>query len=116
MKLKWAYGFCLSAALAFAQREHVLPKLKVSTDHRFVVQEDGKPFFYLGDTAWELFHRLDRKDASEYLKIRASQGFTVVQAVALADFDGLVEPNAYGKLALLDKDPTRPAVTQGSNP
>ncbi len=99
-----------------AQPEKPLPRLKVSENHRFLVQEDGKPFFYLADTAWELFHRLDRKEAAEYLKTRASQGYTVVQAVALAELDGLEDPNAYGKLPLIDKDPTRPAITPGSNP
>lgn len=39
------------------------PRLKVSDDKRFLVTADGKPFFYLGDTAWELFHRLTREDA-----------------------------------------------------
>ena len=79
---------CLSAT-ALAQRPAALPKLKVSENQRFLVQADGKPFFYLADTAWELFHRLDRKDAAEYLKTRAAQGYTVVQAVALAELDGL---------------------------
>ena len=101
-------------ALAAAPR--TLPRIKVSADHRFLVEESGKPFFYLADTGWEIFHRLDRKDAAEYLKIRASQGYNVVQAVALAEFDGLTEPNAYGKLPLEGKDPTKPAITPGANP
>jgi hypothetical protein len=104
-------ALCCLTAVAFAQRPNALPKLKVSENHRFLVQADGKPFFYLADTAWELFHRLDRKDAAEYLKTRAAQGYTVVQAVALAELDGLTDPNAYGKLPLIDKDPTRPAAT-----
>ena len=92
---------CGCAALLRAEHPgRPLPRLKVSADHRFLVREDGKPFFYLADTGWEMFHRLDRKDAAEYLKIRAGQGYTVVQAVALAEFDGLTEPNAYGKLPL----------------
>jgi hypothetical protein len=99
-----------------AQRDTPLPKLGVSANHRFLVQDDGKPFFYLADTAWELLHRLDRKDAAEYLKIRAGQGYTAIQAVALAEFDGLTEPNAYGHLPLIDRDPSRPAVTPGANP
>ena len=49
-------------------------------------------FFWLGDTAWELFHRLNREEADKYLKNRA-EGFTVIQAVAMAEFDGLTEPN-----------------------
>ena len=36
-----------------------VPQLKVSENKRFLVTADGKPFFYLGDTAWELFHRLN---------------------------------------------------------
>ena len=30
--------------------------LKISDNGRFLVHKDGKPFFYLGDTAWELFN------------------------------------------------------------
>ena len=66
-----------------------LPRLKVSENHRFLVTEDGRPFFWLGDTAWELFHRATREDAERYLRNRADQRFTVIQAVALAEFDGL---------------------------
>src|SRR5215207_3198687 len=83
-------------------------RLKVSENKRFLVREDDKPFFYLGDTAWELFHRLNREDTRTYLANRARKGFTVIQAVVLAEFDGLTEPNAYGHLPLRDKDPTRP--------
>ena len=84
------------------------PRLKVSDNRRFLVTADGKPFFYLGDTAWELFHRLTREDADRYLRDRAAKGFTVIQAVALAEFDGLRVPNAYGHLPLTDNDPLKP--------
>ena len=50
-----------------------LPRLRVSDNHRFLVTADGRPFFWLGDTAWELFHRLDREDAERYLRNRAEQ-------------------------------------------
>ncbi len=83
-------------------------KLRVSDNHRFLVHEDGEPFFYLGDTAWELFHRLDREDAALLLQDRAAKRFTVIQAVVLAEYEGLTVPNAYGHLPLLDNDPTRP--------
>ena len=93
-----------------------LPRIQVSENRRFLTTTDGKPFFYLADTGWELFHRLDRKQAVEYLTVRASQRFNVIQAVALAELDGVTTPNAYGKLPLIDSDPTRPAVTPGANP
>ena len=66
-----------------AQRQ--LPRLQVSGNHRFLVTTDGRPFFWLGDTAWELFHRLDREEAERYLQNRASKGYTVIQAVVLAE-------------------------------
>ena len=85
-----------------------LPRLQVSENRRFLVNADGKPFFYLGDTAWELFHRLNREDATRYLENRARKGFTVIQAVALAELDGLNDPNPYGHRPLVDNDPLRP--------
>ena len=83
-------------------------KLMVSENHRFLVFEDGTPFFYLGDTAWELFHRLSKTDAEKYLENRREKGFTVIQAVALAELDGLNDPNAEGEKPLIDNDPTKP--------
>ncbi|QEG32489.1 Putative endoglucanase [Gemmata obscuriglobus] len=91
-----------------ADEPRSLPKLKVSDNKRFLVTAEGKPFFYLADTAWELFHRLDREQAGKYLKTRAAQGYNVVQAVALAEFDGLNEPNVYGHKPLIDNSPAKP--------
>src|SRR5450432_567449 len=71
-------------------------RLKVSQNRRFLVHEDGAPFFWLGDTAWELFHRLNLEDTDLYLSDRAEKGFSVIQAVVLAEMDGLHIPNAYG--------------------
>jgi hypothetical protein len=93
-----------------------LSKLTVNADRRYLVRDDGAPFLYLSDTAWELFHRPNREQVRAYLELRAKQKFTVIHAVALAELDGIRDPNAYGDLPLIDKDPTRPAVTPGSNP
>lgn len=82
--------------------------LRVSDSRRFLVHKDGTPFFYLGDTAWELFHRLRREEAERYLEDRRAKGFTVIQAVILAELDGLRVPNAYGETPLIDNDPSRP--------
>ncbi len=92
-----------------------LPALRVSDNQRFLVTADGQPFFWLGDTAWELFHRLNREDAVHYLDHRARHGFTVIQAVALAELDGLNDPNPYGHKPLLNNDPTKPDVRDGPN-
>jgi hypothetical protein len=82
--------------------------LAVSDDGRRIVTSEGEPFFWLGDTAWELFHRLDREEADRYLEDRARKGFNVIQAVVLAELDGLHTPNAYGHTPLIDDDPSRP--------
>ncbi|PRY10956.1 collagenase-like protein with putative collagen-binding domain [Pontibacter ummariensis] len=95
----------LTGTLLQAQQ---LPLLKVSADKHYLVTEKGKPFFWLGDTAWELLHRLNREETSLYLKDRADKGFTVIQAVALAELDGLNTPNAYGEKPLKNNDPTQP--------
>lgn len=89
------------------------PKLAVSENGRFLQTVGGKPFFWLADTAWELFHRLNREEADTYLSDRAAKGFTVIQAVALAELDGLNDPNPYGHRPLVDNDPAKPAVTDG---
>jgi len=82
--------------------------LQVSANRRYLVKPDGTPFFYLGDTCWELLHRATRGDANLLLKTRADQQFTVIQAVVLAEFEGLTAPNAYGAVPLKDLDPTKP--------
>jgi hypothetical protein len=82
-------------------------QFQISANGHYLLR-DGKNFFWLGDTGWELFHRLNREQADQYLKTRSRQGFTVIQAVVLAEFDGLHTPNAYGDLPLLHDDPTTP--------
>lgn len=91
-------------------------QIRVSTNNRYLMTTDGKPFFWLGDTDWELFHRLTREEAEFFLEIRKQQGFNVIQAVALAEMNGLHQPNRYGDLPLMNDDPTQLAITPGANP
>ncbi|KAB8141756.1 DUF4038 domain-containing protein [Chloroflexia bacterium SDU3-3] len=81
----------------------------MSENRRFLVHDDGTPFFYLADTAWELFHRLTLPEIELYLRDRAAKGFTVIQAVALAELDGLDVPTMQGHLPLIDRDPSQPS-------
>jgi hypothetical protein len=98
----------LSLFLASVSWAGELPRLKVSANGRFLVTIENKPFFYLGDTAWELFHRPTKAEAEMYLKRRAEQGFTIIQAVALAEINGLKDPTPEGHLPLLNNDPKQP--------
>ncbi|MFK7924702.1 MAG: glycoside hydrolase family 140 protein [Bacteroidia bacterium] len=109
MKSLLYFGILLCLAFfGIAPIEPEMQSLKVSENGRFLVHADGTPFFYMADTAWELFHRCNREQAEMYLSKRASQGFNVVQAVALAELDGLHTPNPYGEVPLIDDDPSQP--------
>ncbi len=84
-----------------------LPLLKVDESRNYIVDSNNKPFFWLGGTAWELIHRLNREEVDFYLEDRAKKGFTVIQTVILAELDGLRTPNAYGHLPLFNMDPEK---------
>jgi hypothetical protein len=102
-------GLCAGSDSGAKKPSHTTAcPVRVSDNHRCLIDQLGRPFFYLGDTAWELFHRLNREDADIYLRDRAAKRFTVIQAVVLAEFGGLVEPNPYGHRPLEGNDPTRP--------
>ena len=55
--------------------------IRVSANGRDFVDAQGRPFFWLGDTAWPLFAQYTREDAEAYLENRARKGFTVIQGV-----------------------------------
>jgi hypothetical protein len=94
--------------MQFNNFKNMLGRLRVSANRRSLEYEGGAPFFYLGDTAWELFHRLNCEEAQYYLNNRAVKGFTVIQAVVLGELGGLDIPNPYGELPLIDRDPSTP--------
>ncbi|WWD01007.1 hypothetical protein V866_007945 [Kwoniella sp. B9012] len=86
--------------------------LAASADGRSIVRyvQPSQPFFLLGDTAWELFHRLEWSEAEVYLRNRASKGFNWVMAVLIAENDGHTKPDRRGNLPFIGEtcDPTRP--------
>lgn len=92
-------------------------QITVHKSNKYLVESTtGKPFFWLGDTAWEIFHRLKREDVIKYLDTRKNQGFNVIMGVVLAENNGLIEPNRYGDVPFVNLNPTNWAVTEGNNP
>jgi hypothetical protein len=85
-----------------------LPRIQVHSGGHFLQYEDGRPFFWLGDTAWELIHHTTREETSYYLHTRSLQGFTVIQTVVLSEFQGVNEASALGLRPLIDNDPRKP--------
>ncbi len=94
--------FCLTGGTCLSS------PIKVNEAGTHLIKEDNRAFVWVGDTAWELFHRLSREEAVEYLQNRAEKGFSVIQAVVLAELDGVRTPNYYGDLPLIDGDPGKP--------
>ncbi|QHV97849.1 glycoside hydrolase family 140 protein [Spirosoma endbachense] len=97
---------------------NALAQIRVHPNHHTLQNKDGKPFFWLGDTAWELFHRLDRRDTETYLDTRRQQGFNVIQVVALAfaNESDNHKPNRYGDFPFVDNNSDQLAITPGNNP
>ena len=96
-----------STANCINSQSKKLPLLKISDNNHYLTTENGEPFFWLGDTAWEMLHRLNLAETKLYLTERSKKGFTIIQTVILAEIDGLNTPNAYGELPLIDLDPTQ---------
>ena len=78
--------------------------MRVSENRRYL-EQNGRPFFYLADTAWKLFTAPDEADARHYLRTRQAQGFSVIMPV-------LATERARGeegeRSAFLEDDPDRP--------
>jgi hypothetical protein len=79
--------------------------IKVSKDGHFFEDENGKPFIWLGDTAWRLFANLDSTEIITYFKTRKKQGFNVIQCSLL--HGGIDEKNNYGQTAFINNDLTK---------
>lgn len=112
MRLLKAFLFIALTYIAISSKAQI----RVSDNQKFLSTMDGKPFFWLGDTDWELFHRLTREEAESFITLRAEQGFNVLQAVALAEMEGVRQPNRYGDYPLNNEDPTQLLVTPGNDP
>ncbi len=115
LKIKYLYALCISfmftAQSGFSQSKN-LPKLKVSKNQHYFVTEEGKPFFWLGDTGWLAFGKLDREGIVEYLQDRKEKGFNVVQVMVLHNINAV---NVYGDKALVNEDVSKPITTPGNN-
>jgi len=90
------------------------PLLKISENKRFLTDENNNPFFWLGDTGWLLFKKLNREDAGKYLEDRRLNGFNVIQVMVLHEIDNAI--NVYGDSAFVNKDVAFPYETAGNNP
>ena len=96
MKRPLLFSFLLTVALLCDAKGKPWDngRLTVSANHRFLMHENGTPFFWLGETAWLLPQRLNRDEAAFYLQSAAEAGYNVVQIQVL---NALPSWNAYGQ-------------------
>ena len=81
--------------------------INISPDRRGFVDAQGQPFFWLGDTLWELFRLYTVEEALELLEIRKRQGFSAIQIMFTGVGEGLL-PNLQGEMPWVDGDPAHP--------
>ena len=87
-------------------------KLIVSPNGHYLMEKNGKPFFWLGDTGWLMFLKLDREEADQYLEDRRKKGFNVIQVMVL---HSVGEVNVYGDSALINGNVATPKTIPGND-
>ena len=85
-----------------------MDKLRISGNKRHFVRADGTPFIWLADTVWTMPQRMKWDDVDFFMKKRKSQGFTVLQIVALDPEQDVEMRNPAGIKALINDDPLTP--------
>jgi hypothetical protein len=86
--------------------EPVYP-LKVSDNHRYFVDQQGEPVFWLGTTQWQLFREYKLEDARLIVEKSKGKGFAFAQVMLLGVGDG-TKPNVYGQKPWIDDNPLTP--------
>ncbi len=81
--------------------------ISVSEDGRYFVDHDGRPFFWLGDTLWELFRCYTIEEAEAILENRRNKGFSFIQVMFTGVGDG-TKPNLLGQTPWVNNDPATP--------
>jgi hypothetical protein len=108
-------------------------RLVVSENNRYLVHENGTPFFWLGNTAWLLPERLNRDEVEYYLTNERLKGYNVEQIQVLNaiptfnvyghaannaefDFSEVSKPGVYGYWNTLTSSLTLPNATASTSP
>lgn len=94
-----AAGCLLVVNAAFAELPWENGKLKVSGNGRYLMHENGMPFFWLGNTGWLMPERLNRDEVAYYLERCSLAGYNVVLIQVV---NGVPATNFYGQSSMPD--------------
>jgi hypothetical protein len=112
--LYYSFGIIVSLLWYCAPEDKTteMQHIRVSGNERFLTDENGEPFFWLGDTGWLLLNKLNREETTRYLADRKAKGFNVIQVMVLHTVSA---KNAYGDSALIQKNVAQPLTTDGTS-
>jgi hypothetical protein len=83
--------------------EYLYP-LKLSAGNRYLVDQQGKPFFWAGDAGWSAVLQLNKEEIDYYLDNRKQKGFTVILVNLIDHKFGTNAPaNIYNDPPFADK-------------
>jgi CubicO group peptidase (beta-lactamase class C family) len=81
--------------------------VKVSPNHRYFVDQNGEPVFWLGTTQWQLFREYSLDDARTIIEKSKKNGFVFAQVMLMGVGDG-TKPNIHGARPWIDNNPLTP--------
>ncbi len=96
----------LALAVTSLAGEPVYP-LKVSENHRYFVDQQGDPVFWLGTTQWQLFREYTLEDARTIIEQSKARGFAFAQVMLMGVGEG-TKPNLQGEKPWINDDPLTP--------
>lgn len=87
----------LASVFTYGQKPWDNGKLMVSSNNRYLQFENGRPFFWLGDTGWLVLQHLDRSEVEYYFNKCRRAGYNMVQIQVM---DAVPSYNIYGQQSL----------------
>ncbi|HVU22898.1 MAG TPA: DUF4038 domain-containing protein [Opitutus sp.] len=104
--LRWtliAIAVALAGGVVRGADDVAPPPLRISENHRYLIDAQGKPFFLQGDAAWSLIANTTREETIRYLDDRRAKGFTAI-VVNLLEHKFAKDPprDLYGEAPFAD--------------
>lgn len=87
----------LATIMGHAQKPWDNGRLVISSNNRYLQFENGRPFFWLGDTGWLVPQHLDRAEVEYYFNKCRRAGYNMVQIQVV---DAVPSYNIYGQQSL----------------
>ena len=87
----------LATIMGHAQKPWDNGRLVISSNNRYLQFENGRPFFWLGDTGWLVPQHLDRSEVEYYFNKCRRAGYNMVQIQVM---DAVPSYNIYGQQSL----------------